>query len=92
MLKIVSFMLSAVTAVGMVFGDFSFTSAEAAEKETKLIALTFDDGPNTTTTNDVLDILEEYEAYYDEVWGSVPLEDKMVKKEDPEAEQEGTEE
>ena len=38
------------------------------------------------------DILEEYEAYYDEVWGSVPLEDKMVKKEDPEAEQEGTEE
>ena len=62
MLKIVSFMLSAVTAVGMVFGDFSFTSAEAAEKETKLIALTFDDGPNTTTTNDVLDILEEYDA------------------------------
>ena len=62
MLKIVSFMLSAVTAVSMVFGDFSFTSAEAAEKETKLIALTFDDGPNTTTTNDVLDILEEYDA------------------------------
>lgn len=62
MLKIVSFMLSAVTAVGMVFGDFSFTSAEAAEKETKLIALTFDDGPNTTATNDVLDILEEYDA------------------------------
>ncbi len=62
MLKIVSFMLSAITAVSMVFGDFSFTSAEAAEKETKLIALTFDDGPNTTTTNDVLDILEEYDA------------------------------
>lgn len=32
------------------------------ENETKLIALTFDDGPNTTTTNDVLDILEQYNA------------------------------
>ena len=30
--------------------------------ETKLIALTFDDGPNTTTTNEVLDILEQYDA------------------------------
>lgn len=34
----------------------------AESNETKLIALTFDDGPNTTTTNDVLDILEEYNA------------------------------
>ena len=30
--------------------------------ETKLIALTFDDGPNTTTTNEVLDLLEQYDA------------------------------
>ncbi|MBR0485619.1 MAG: polysaccharide deacetylase family protein [Oscillospiraceae bacterium] len=36
-------------------------SVHAGEK-TKLIALTFDDGPNTTTTNEVLDILEEYHA------------------------------
>lgn len=35
--------------------------AQAAEPE-KLIALTFDDGPNTTTTNEVLDVLEEYDA------------------------------
>jgi len=34
----------------------------SAETETKLIALTFDDGPNTTTTKDVLDILEQYDA------------------------------
>lgn len=34
----------------------------AAQAEPKLIALTFDDGPNTTTTNDVLDVLEEYDA------------------------------
>lgn len=33
-----------------------------AENESKLIALTFDDGPNTTTTNEILDILEEYNA------------------------------
>lgn len=31
-----------------------------SEEEKKLVALTFDDGPNTTTTNDVLDILEKY--------------------------------
>lgn len=37
-------------------------SAEADTEESKLIALTFDDGPNTTTTNEVLDILEEYDA------------------------------
>ncbi|MDE6021835.1 MAG: polysaccharide deacetylase family protein [Ruminococcus sp.] len=34
----------------------------AAETNSKLIALTFDDGPNTTTTNEVLDILEKYNA------------------------------
>ena len=30
--------------------------------DTKYIALTFDDGPNTSTTNQVLDVLEEYNA------------------------------
>ncbi|MDE7234285.1 MAG: polysaccharide deacetylase family protein, partial [Ruminiclostridium sp.] len=30
------------------------------ETERKVIALTFDDGPNTTTTNEVLDVLEKY--------------------------------
>ena len=34
----------------------------AAAQEKKLIALTFDDGPNTTTTNEVLDLLEQYGA------------------------------
>lgn len=29
-------------------------------EEKKLVALTFDDGPNTTTTNEVLDVLEKY--------------------------------
>ncbi len=33
-----------------------------AQESSKLIALTFDDGPNTTTTNQVLDLLEEYHA------------------------------
>ncbi len=31
-----------------------------SKEEKKLVALTFDDGPNTTTTNEVLDILEKY--------------------------------
>ncbi|MEE5993243.1 MAG: polysaccharide deacetylase family protein [Oscillospiraceae bacterium] len=39
-----------------------FSTDTAYAEETKLIALTFDDGPNTTTTNEVLDILEEYNA------------------------------
>lgn len=34
----------------------------AAAEESKVIALTFDDGPNTTTTNEVLDVLEQYNA------------------------------
>lgn len=34
------------------------TSTENTEK--KYIALTFDDGPNTTTTNEMLDVLEQY--------------------------------
>lgn len=33
-----------------------------AEAEPKLIALAFDDGPNTTTTNEVLDVLDQYNA------------------------------
>ncbi|MBQ2798300.1 MAG: polysaccharide deacetylase family protein [Ruminiclostridium sp.] len=39
------------------------TEAEKpAPAEAKYIALTFDDGPNTTTTNQILDILEEYKV------------------------------
>ena len=34
------------------------TNEQITEK--KYIALTFDDGPNTTTTNEVLDVLEQY--------------------------------
>lgn len=37
-------------------------SVSSAGQETRLIALTFDDGPNTTTTNEVLDVLEAYGA------------------------------
>lgn len=33
---------------------------ESEHTEPKVIALTFDDGPNTTTTNEVLDVLEKY--------------------------------
>ncbi len=39
------------------------TEAEKpAPTEAKYIALTFDDGPNTTTTNQILDVLEEYKV------------------------------
>ncbi len=38
--------------------ETTMSAAEITEK--KYIALTFDDGPNTTTTNEVLDVLEQY--------------------------------
>ena len=41
---------------------FNQIPSAASSVDKKLIALTFDDGPNTTTTNDVLDILEQYHA------------------------------
>lgn len=37
-------------------------AADTASATDKVIALTFDDGPNTTTTNEILDLLEEYDA------------------------------
>lgn len=33
---------------------------ENEQTEKKVVALTFDDGPNTTTTNEVLDVIEKY--------------------------------
>ena len=61
--RIFSALLS-LTALTGVLGDIpdSLMKAGAAEDNKKLIALTFDDGPNTTTTNDILDILAEYDA------------------------------
>ncbi|MDE7121978.1 MAG: polysaccharide deacetylase family protein, partial [Oscillospiraceae bacterium] len=55
-------LLSAVLSVVMLASCIPAVSGCAESNETKLIALTFDDGPNTTTTNDVLDILETYNA------------------------------
>ncbi|MBQ8122007.1 MAG: polysaccharide deacetylase family protein [Ruminococcus sp.] len=54
--------LAAAAAAAMMTAFLPAIPARAQAQETKLIALTFDDGPNTTTTNDVLDILEEYGA------------------------------
>lgn len=62
MKKFISKILSVITAMIIIPGSISVFSVTAEDAETKLIALTFDDGPNTTTTNDVLDILEEYNA------------------------------
>ncbi|MDE5854865.1 MAG: polysaccharide deacetylase family protein [Ruminococcus sp.] len=62
MYKIISSTLSAILSVVMLMNCIPDVSVCAESNETKLIALTFDDGPNTTTTNDVLDILEEYNA------------------------------
>ncbi|MDE5885647.1 MAG: polysaccharide deacetylase family protein [Oscillospiraceae bacterium] len=62
MYKIISFALSAVLTAVMLMSCIPAVSVCAESNEPKLIALTFDDGPNTTTTNDVLDILEKYNA------------------------------
>lgn len=57
--KMISLLFSAVLTVS-IFPDIPAKS-ETESKE-KLIALTFDDGPNTHTTPMVLDLLEEYDA------------------------------
>ena len=64
--KKIAALISAVI-VGSCVSSINFTIGSNAEltasaEGNKLIALTFDDGPNTTTTNDVLDILAEYDA------------------------------
>ncbi len=62
MKKIGAFLLSAVMTMTMTWGNVSASAASSTETEPKLIALTFDDGPNTTTTNEVLDLMAEYDA------------------------------
>lgn len=46
--------------ISMLLALFLPAAHAVASDTEKLIALTFDDGPNTTTTNEVLDKLEEY--------------------------------
>ncbi len=59
--RIISLLLSSVITISC---SFSLTSKAESETQldTKMIALTFDDGPNTHTTPQVLDLLEEYDA------------------------------
>lgn len=58
--RIITILCAAVmTLCGINFTAF----AETTEEEPKLIALTFDDGPNTYTTPKVLDLLEQYNAH-----------------------------
>ena len=53
--------LSALAEAVLILTSLPMT-VSSAEPKTKLIARTFDDGPNTTTTNEVLDVLAEYGA------------------------------
>ncbi|MBE6862720.1 MAG: hypothetical protein E7497_07490 [Ruminococcus sp.] len=48
--------------VNSVSAEYTPSEINAATENDKLIALTFDDGPNTTTTNEILDVLEQYGA------------------------------
>lgn len=61
--NIIKFTVSTALSFSTFMLSVPFTcSADINTPESKLIALTFDDGPNTTTTNEILDILEEYDA------------------------------
>lgn len=55
-------LLSVMASAAVLMAGIPLIPADSADAETKLIALTFDDGPNTTTTNEVLDLLAEYDA------------------------------
>lgn len=54
--------ISSALSLCLISGTVPFMATSAEAPDIRLIALTFDDGPNTTTTNEVLDILEEYNA------------------------------
>ncbi len=62
--KHLSNILSIAVVTALTFSSIPIlpVSAESVSDDAKLIALTFDDGPNTTTTNDILDLLDEYNA------------------------------
>ncbi|MGN0582700.1 MAG: cellulase family glycosylhydrolase [Oscillospiraceae bacterium] len=61
--KGVAVSLSALLMCTAIPTDFAeISTLVSASEEQKYIALTFDDGPNTTTTNEVLNILEQYNA------------------------------
>ena len=62
MKKTLHAVLAALTAAALLPCALPVLPIRTEAAETKLIALTFDDGPNTTTTNDVLDLLAEYDA------------------------------
>lgn len=54
--------LSLAIGATVVLSAVPSLTVSGADNDSKLIALTFDDGPNTTTTNDILDLLEQYNA------------------------------
>ncbi len=62
MRKLGKLFVSAVVTFAVALSAMPIAGGASSETEAKLIALTFDDGPNTTTTNEVLDIMEEYNA------------------------------
>lgn len=62
MKKILSRLMAAASAAAMLLANIPVQTADAVGAEPKLIALAFDDGPNTTTTNQILDLLEQYDA------------------------------
>lgn len=60
--KFTAVILSAVCFMCSVGGNVSSAQESVQADEEKLIAITFDDGPNTHTTVQVLDLLEQYDA------------------------------
>ena len=61
MRKIISKIGAAISSAVLLISGVPIITVNA-EVEPKLLALAFDDGPNTTTTNEVLDVLEQYNA------------------------------
>ncbi len=62
-MKAITKIITAVLSVTLLIPhNVPIYQVSAEQDGTKYIALTFDDGPNTTTTNEVLDLLEQYDA------------------------------
>ncbi len=61
MRKIISKIGAVISSAALLISSVPTVTVNA-EDEPKLLALAFDDGPNTTATNAVLDVLEQYNA------------------------------
>jgi len=61
-LPLLLFIAIEIYGAATISSGYHFTSVCSADTEEKIVALTFDDGPDKETTQNILSVLKEYEA------------------------------